>query len=260
MLKRVANSTAVVLIILVFSSLTFAQRGNRNPPGPAHDPHDLSGVWNLSAGALTMSNAAPPMTALGQSKFNANKPSDGDRAVPPALGNDPIGDCNPLGWPRLLFFGRPVEIIQLPDRVVQFWEWTHVWREIWTDGRQLPKDPDPRWYGYSAGKWDGDTFVVQTAGLDARSWLDHFGYPHSDEMRIEERWRRLDRDNMELTMTLEDPVMYTKPWVSEKKMWRLQPKSAITFEGWTGLREELCAPVDEHAFDERIRNPAGRGK
>jgi hypothetical protein len=255
------------------SSSAFSQRGRANAaPAPPHDPHDLAGIWNLGGGQdLSLTPAPPPMTPEGQKKFDANKPSYGRelgsadaaahseehigrrRAVPPGVGNDPIGDCNPLGWPRLFFFGRPVEIIQLPDRVVQFWEWTHIWRTIWTDGRPLPKDPDVRWYGYSVGRWEGDTFVVETIGVDGRTWVDHFGDVHSDDMHLTERWHRLDRDNMEVTMTLEDPKIYTKPWVSDKKMLRLQQPHE--------LREELCAPVDEESFNQRTRNPAaGRTK
>ena len=150
------------------------------------------------------------------------------------------------------FFGRPVEIIQLPDRVIQFWEWTHVWRTIWTDGRPLPKDPDPTWYGYSVGRWDGDTLVVETVGVDDRTWVDHFGDVHSEAMHLTERWHRLDQDNLEVTMVLEDPKFYTQTWTSEKKMWRLQPKRE--------LREEFCAPVDEELFNQRTRNPAGGKK
>src|SRR5437867_3879265 len=75
--------------------------------------------------------------------------------------------------------------------------------------------------GYSVGHWEGDVFVVQSNTFDDRTWLDHFGYPHSDEMRLEERYHRLDRDNMQLVMTLTDPSTYTKPWVSETKNFRL---------------------------------------
>src|SRR5438876_6649365 len=111
------------------------------------------------------------------------------------------------------------EIVQLPDRVVQFWEWTNVWRTIWTDGRQLPKDPDPRWYGYSVGKWEDDyTFVVQSNGTDERTWLDNAGSPHSNELRVEERYRRVNMNTLELTVTIDDPKAYTKPWVARNKL------------------------------------------
>ena len=140
-----------------------------------------------------------------------------------------------------------MEIIQVPGRVLQFFEWNHMWRTIWTDGRKLPEDPDPRWFGYSVGKWDGDTFVVESTGFDDRTWLDQFGNPYSDEMRLEERWRRVG-DTLEITMTLTDPKTYTTPWVSEKKVFKLQSKEEI--------REEICVPSIEAEFNRRTRDPA----
>jgi hypothetical protein len=226
---------------VVLSPVAPAQTGSR----------DLSGVWRYSGRTLTLSNDVPTMTPWGQAKFNATKPGYGPRMVPPALGNDPQGKCDPLGIPRLIFFNTtPVEFVQTSDRLVQFYEWGHVWRTVWTDGRALPKDAsdDPTWLGYSAGKWDGDTLVVESAGFDERSWLDHFGNPHSDEMRLEERYRRADKDTIELTMTINDPKTYTKPWVSEKKTFKLQPRREI--------REIFCVPSEEEAFNKRIRDPA----
>ena len=228
--------TAVLLCLsLLLPSIASAQR-----------TPDLSGIWSVG-GLRTLSNETPPMTPAGQKKFSSNKPSYGPRAIPPALGNDPAGKCDPLGLVRLIFFPRPMEIIQVPGRVLQFFEWNHMWRTIWTDGRKLPEDPDPRWFGYSVGKWEGDTLVVQSTGFDDRTWLDQFGNPYSDEMRLEERWRRVG-DTLELTMTLTDPKTYTKPWVSEKKLFKLQPKEEI--------REEICVPSVEAEFNRRTRDPA----
>jgi hypothetical protein len=228
--------------LLIVSSVALAQS--------RADPHDLSGAWKYSTRALTLSNEVPPMTPWGQAKFNATKPGYGPRMVPPALGNDPQGRCDPLGIPRLLFFNTtPVEFVQTADRVIQFFEWGHVWRTIWTDGRTVSKDlEDPAWLGYSAGKWDGDTFVVDSAGFDERSWIDHFGNPHSEEMRLQERYHRTDHDTLELTITINDPKTYTKPWVSEKKTFKLQPNREI--------REIFCVPSEEEAFNKRIRDPA----
>src|SRR6267142_2426735 len=103
------------------------------------------------------------------------------------------------------------------------------------------------WYGSSVGKWEGDTLVVESTGFDDRTWLDQSGNPYSDEMRLEERWRRVG-DTLELTLTLTDPKTYTKPWVSEKKVFRLQPKEEI--------REEICVPSVEAEFNRRTRDPA----
>jgi hypothetical protein len=241
-------------VVLLFTVSAFAQRGQRGGRGGAaapsvpHDPHDLSGIWDGGSGQ-SLSNQPPAMTPWGQEQFNAHKPSYGPRAVVPALGNDPTGKCDPLGYPRILFFGRPIEIIQLPNRILQLFEWNRVLREIWTDGRELPKEPDPKWLGIAVGKWDGDTFVVNSVGFDERAWIDHFGNPHSEGMRLEERYHRVDRDTLEITLTIDDPKTYTKPWVSDKQIFKLKPNERI--------REDFCVPSEEESFNQGVRNPAG---
>jgi hypothetical protein len=224
-----------------------------NTTSVPHDPHDLSGVWRWTGRVLTFSTEPPPMTAWGTARYDANKPSYGPRAVPASQGNDPQGKCDPLGIPRILFYGAftTIEIMPLKDRVLQFFEWGNVMRTIWTDGRKLSTDPDLdlRWMGYSVGRWDGDTFVVDSNGFNDKTWLDHFGSPHSDEMRLEERYRRVDRDTLELTLTLTDPKTYTKPWVSDRKVFKLEPK--------TEVQEIFCVPSEEELFNKRIRDLAG---
>ena len=120
------------------------------------------------------------------------------------------------------------------------------------DGRKVSDDPDPRFYGYSVGRWEGGTLVVETVGLDSRLWMDEWGTPFSDDLRVQERWRRLDRDNMELTLTIIDPQTYTKSWVTDTKRLRLQPKNSPNGE----LLEVIFAPMDEKVFNEKIRNPS----
>ena len=122
------------------------------------------------------------------------------------------------------------------------------------DGRELHTDWEPRWYGYSVGKWEGDPFVVDSVGFDDRTWLDQLGHPHSDEMRLEERYRRVSADTMELTMTLVDPKTYMTPWVSDKKILQTLPQPGWPFQE---MRESICAPVDEESFNQRVRDPAG---
>lgn len=224
----------------------------QTPTSQSFDPHDLSGVWVLQRQKIfTLSTEKPPMTAWGQAKFNETKPGYGPRAIPPAFGNDPIGNCDPSGYPRIMFDPvRPMEIIQLPNRVLQHFQYHEVWRTIWTDGRAAPKDLVlPLWNGYSIGRWEGSTFVVESTDFDDRTWLDHFGDPHSDEMRLQERFRRADHDTLELTMTLTDPKTYTAPWVSEVKTWKLAPKLE--------LDQEICVPSEEQSFNRRQRDVAG---
>jgi hypothetical protein len=234
-------------LVISFTVLLAVAAPGRTQTAPAHD---LTGVWRWTSRVLTVSSETPPMTPEGTARFKANKPSYRPRAVPPALGNDPQGKCDPLGIPRLLFYGgtTAVEFIQTADRVVEFFEWMHVYRTIWTDGRKLPEDPDPSRLGYSIGRWDGDTLVVNSAGFVDSTWVDHFGDPHSDQMRIEERYRRTSHDALEMTLTLIDPKIYTRPWVSDKKEFRLEPK--------TELQEIFCVPSEEEAFNRRMRDPA----
>jgi hypothetical protein len=265
-MKKIIVTT---FVLLVFSSVAFAQQFN---------PRDLTGIWVRTGGDRGFNNDVPPMTPEGQAKFDSYKPSYGRqlgspeaaertnehigrrRAIPPALGNDPTGECNPSGLTRILIFPRPMEIIQTQDRVLQVFQWTRALRDIWTDGRSLPTEPPlPAWYGYSVGKWEGDTFVVDSYGFDDRAWVDHFGYPLSDQLRLQERWRRTGPETLELEMTINDPKTYTRSWVSQKKTWTLQKRGApsITFDGWHGMLEEICAPVDEvDQFNSRMRDPA----
>lgn len=212
------------------------------------DPHDLSGVWFLhGSAAFTLSNDPPPMTPWAKARYDANKPGIGPRQQP--LGNDPMMVCDPVGYPRVLFYNAyPVEFVQTHDRIVQFFDYFYTHRTIWTDGRELPKDPDPSWYGWAVGKWEGDTLMVDSIGFNDRSWLDADGHPHSDEMKLQERYRRVDHDTIEATLTLIDSKAYTKPWVSETKTLKLDPKMQI--------REDVCVPSDEAKYKEEMRQPA----
>lgn len=220
----------------------------------------LDGVWvrggGSGRGGPTTQWSPQPLafTAAGQKQLDANKPGKGPRAVVPAFGNDPMGGANPPGLYRTLIYNRPFEMVQLPGRVVQLFEWAKIWRVIWTDGRPVPEDvPEgPFWYGYSVGKWEGDTLVVQTMALDERAWLDEWGTPFSAGAKVEERWRRVSSDRMELVIKVTDPTFYPKPWVSDPKIYTLQPKGELT--------EMIFAPMDEIQFNNRIRDPAAGKK
>jgi hypothetical protein len=211
--------------------------------GPALSPNPVS-EWTKEPQL--------PFTAAGRAKFNETKPGKGPRAGLPAKGNDPLSDANVPGLLRTLVYGRPFQFIHTEDKIVQLFEWFRIWREIWTDGRKIPVDRGPRLYGYSVGRWDGDTFVVETATLDPRLWGDEWGMPFSEDMRVEERWHRLDRNNLELTLTFTDSQMYAKPWTSETKRFRLQTKGMPDAE----MPEVIFTPMDEKEFNERIRNPS----
>jgi hypothetical protein len=241
-------AVAVSLAAILWPRVTSAQAPN------------LSGVWLVDnsvggpPGKMTQwMRQDPPFTPEGLAKFTANKPGKGPRQAPPAFGNDPLGDANPPGLVRTLVYFRPIDMIQSPDRIVQLFEYAHFWRTIWIDGRPVPDDPGPYWYGYSVGKWEGDTLVVQTVGLDARAWLDEWGTPFSEEAKITERWRKVNANTIQMTITVDDPRTFAKPWTSDPRTLRLQPKGSPNGE----VLEVIFAPMDEKAFNERVRDPAG---
>jgi len=275
MRNRFMSMVLGLVTLCVFASLALAQeplpppstQGVRSPAARAaetaaraklpatFDKHDLSGVW-YGRGGLMMGAPVPPMTPAGKKVFDSYKPSSGPRAVVPALGNDPMGRCDPLGYPRNMYVnGRAFEFIQTPRKILQSFDWTHNYREIWTNNITLPEDPDPRWYGWAAGKWEGDTFVINSKSYNSKNWLDNVGDPQSESMTLEERWARTAYDTLEVTMTLKDPEYYTAPWVSAKpQVFKLQLPVDRSIIG-----EEFCVPSEEEAFNQNVRNFAGTG-
>jgi len=263
MLKRTAAPVINLIAALAFSFAMRAQTAapqqidpaaaQRKIPAPRRD---LSGIWEV---ADRMEGISPtgvkshaPFTALGANiANNIYKPGDGPRKVPIGLVNDPLDSCDPAGFPRnLLFELRPFQVVQTSNQLLMLYQYQQVWRVIWKDGRDLPKDPDPRWYGYSVGKWEDDyTFVVETIGMDERTWLDNAGRPHSDLLHVIERCRRADRDHLEITITIDDPKMYTRPWEALRLRERLQKPS---FD----IHEMECAPMETEAYNKDIADPA----
>jgi len=241
--------------MLAFSSAALAQGSpqpsaskGKSAPAPKRD---LSGVWqlegNIGAAPIAPDADIPPMTPWAKVRFDAEKPGYGVRGAPG--GNDPILQCDPIGFPRIMMMPTPQEFVQASGRVLQFWEREHEWRPIWTDGRPLPEDPDPAWYGYAIGHWEDDyTLVVESTGFRESSWLSPTGYPHSEQMRITERYHRVDRDTILYDMTVTDPTAYTKPIITPQRTMKPRPGMEIP--------ESLCVWSEENAFTKRIREPA----
>lgn len=230
--------------------------------GPA-PRHDISGVWDPGEIGIQIFGAAAmpadgrpehalPFTPFGQEALNRNKPNGGSGGVLPAENNDPVFTCDPQGMPREdLYELRTTQIYQTPEKIVMLYTFGRSWRVIWLDGRELPKDPEPRWYGYSVGKWiDDTTLLVETTGLDERTWIDRVGRPHSSDLRVEERLHRVDHDHLELSVTIIDPQMYTKPWVALDKMrFEMQPDD---FD----VREFICSPSEYQEYNKTVGDPA----
>ncbi len=194
----------------------------------AADGHpDLSGVWSPDSRPLQV---IAPAASIPFQPW-AEKLMTSDRADGARGKDDPASYCIP-GMPKLIVLPYPYKIVQVPGMMMILYEGFTTYRQIFTDGRALPKDAVPTWLGYSVGKWDGDTFVVDTIGVNERTWLDNAGRPHSDAMHLTERYRRSDIGHLEMKLTIDDPKTYTKPWtVSENA--RLLPD--------TDLLEYICS-------------------
>ena len=253
------------------ATLPAAQTAAR--PAPAKGA-DLSGIWYMYGGGgdsmvgskdedgvlvrsvftnrpqSQWTEGMLPFTARGMEKFQANIPSKGPRASKIQAGNDPVWESNPPGLYRVLVYSRPIEIEQVPGKIIQLFGFDARFRVIYTDGRPVPEEvPEgPFWYGYSVGHWEGDTLVVTTLGLDGRAWLDEWGTPISDDARIEERWKRVAANKIQLTITVTDPQVYSKPWTSAPVVYSLRPKAEP--------HEVIFSPADEKLYRESVRDPA----
>ena len=119
--------------------------------------------------------------------------------------------CLPVGIPRAELIGFPFKIVEASGLIVILYEGDNTHRQIYTDGRQLPADPNPAWLGYSVGHWEGDILVVESAGFTDKVWIDTVGHPVSESLHVQERFHRRDFGHMDLQITITDPKMYTKP-------------------------------------------------
>jgi hypothetical protein len=193
--------------------------GARAPVGDARKSdygEEDGGWWNYA-----LRSEDPSMTPWAEAKFKANRPSFGPHREENS--NDLAYGCFPPGVPRVYAaIAAGMQIIEQPGRTLMLFG-NNV-RQIYTDGRQHPKNLHPLWMGHSIGSWQGDTFVVDTISIDARTWIDRMGHPHSEALHLVERFRR-DADNtLELEMTIDDPKSYTAPWTAQK-VFQLRPPS-----------------------------------
>jgi hypothetical protein len=179
-------------------------------PQTADGKPDLSGLWMLNAGPGHIANITADLKA-GEIQPWA------DKLYKQRLGNlgkdDPwTVQCLPAGPRQILKGGDgPARMIQTPALLLILYD-DLSYRQIFLDGRELPKDPNPSWMGYSVGHWEGDTLVVESTGFNDRSWLDMGGHPHTESLRTTERFRRTSLGHIELQVTFDDPKAYKKPW------------------------------------------------
>jgi len=206
--------------------------GKPNLSAPVPRTHDgkpeLAGLWRPSPGmvgdiARNLKPGEVPYQPWAEELFKYRRSTSSK--------DDPTANCIVGGVPRSDLVGYPFKILQVPGMVAILYEAVHSYRQIFTDGRQLPKDPNPSWFGYSVGKWEGDAFVVTTTGFNDKGWLDNGGKPATDQLRVTERFIRKDFGNMDIQITVDDPKAYTKPWTVT------QP---LAYQADTELLEYIC--------------------
>src|ERR1700691_479019 len=211
--------------------------GKPNLTAPAHraanGKPDLSGVWQVEPtpaqelkrlfGDLSVENVLGD-TSAAYSKYLVNILVDfkpGDTPLRPEFADIvhqrakevyPLTRCLPIGSPGDDFLPGPFKLIQTPGLILVRNEYENTFRQIYTDGRKAPTDPEPLWLGYSVGKWEGNSLVVDTVGFNDKGWLDGIGHPRSEGLHVVERFYRRDFGDLDVQVTIDDPKVYTKPF------------------------------------------------
>jgi hypothetical protein len=211
---------------------------------PSSVPNGPDGKPNMSGPTPKTASGKPDLSGVYQSdrKYFANLAADiGIENVPMTpearklqaerftglLGwDEPDAHCLPQGTPKINMAPVPFRIVQTDKLVVLVYEAFNLWRQVHLDGRDFAEDLNPSWLGWSKGRWEGDTLVVETRGLNGKQWLDHGGLPTSDKLTVVEKFRRPDAGNLEIEYTITDPTYYTRPWTVMTKA-RLLPTSEI---------------------------------
>ena len=188
---------------------------------------DLSGVWqgdtkylqnvaaDLKPGEMTMLPWAEALTDERKTGIHAAE--------------EPQANCLPPGIPRINSTPYPFKIVQTGDEVLILYESYELTRQIFLDGRQVISDTNPSWMGYSVGKWDKDTLVVDTVGFNGKTWLDATGHPTTDALHLTERYRRRDAGHLEIRITIDDPKAYVRPWTVTQVMQLLPGTEVLEF-------------------------------
>ena len=244
------NAIAFAILSLLIAHPSHAQTASSSKPANSPNVPDLSGNWGPSG--KNVNNWFPddprgrhpeqaPMTPWAEEKFKTAHPPFGAGATFEAI-NDPVQNyCDPPGVSRVYLYPWEFKFVQERDAVYILYEYTKMWREIPLN-KPHSKDPDSTWLGESVGKYEGDTLVIDTIGFNDKTWLDHLGHPHSDQLHLIERFRRADPKTLELQITVDDPKAYTKTFTGTKTF----DLSAFP------LGEGICAWSESSAFQKNV--------
>ena len=225
----------VVTIALTLSlSLVFLASASAVPQGAktsdSDETRNLSGVW-FTQGKVRANfsfEGGAPFLPWGEERVKAGPQKDTLVVL-----------CIPPGVPRVWTEPYPFEIITLPQRVLIIYEYQHLIRQIYTDGRDHPKDLTPTYMGNSVGNWEGNTLVVDTVGFNDKTWIDGTKHPHSDALHVVERIQRVGHEILKVDITIDDPKTYVKPWMAQR-IFDLKP-------GWE-ISEQVCEENNTYLF------------
>jgi len=245
MYARPMDSRAVFLsTFLLLSAPAWAQWTKLPTAGIPHTP---DGKVNLSAPAPRTRDGKPDLSGIWEPRENRyvrdiavdfkgevpfqpwakalyDQRTDGSHSK-----EDPDANCLPQGVPKIDAAPAPWKIVQTPRNIVIVYEAFNLWRQVFMDGRERVADLNPTWMGYSTGKWDGDTLVVDTRGFNGKAWLDQLGKPSTEALHVIERFHRKDFGHMDLTITIDDPKAYTKPWTVTEPVHLLPDTELLEF-------------------------------
>jgi hypothetical protein len=200
------------LTALVFAVAIASQSGTTNPP-------DLTGFWNnqYTPNLAQALGHEPPYTSYGAERWKNVDTKD-----------DPTGMCLPVGPSRAFTAPMPFQVVQGPTMVAFLFEYQTIYRMVYIDKKHPPDIMDyPEFMGHSIGHWEGDTLVIDTVGINERSWLDTAGHEHSGQLHLIERIQKLDNDHLKYTVTYDDPMFFTQPWSITRTFTRGKPTDRI---------------------------------
>jgi len=239
--RGLRNVSAALVLLIVMSGAARAQWLNATYPGTPRAP---DGKPDLSAPAPRTPDGKPDLSGVWHTetfRWVQNLPGDGvDVPLLPSAAalykqrletmgaHNPQLYCLPHSVPdAMLVADFPFKMIQTPRETVVLFEEFNQYIQIFTDGRTLSKNPNPAWFGFSAGKWEGDTFVVEVGGFKEGSWLDNKGHPRTEALHLTERFRRLNFGSMDLDVTVDDPGAYSKSWNAPTIHFKLLPDGEL---------------------------------
>ncbi len=214
--------SAVALAVAIASSVLAASNdgGQAARASEAASSPDLSGLWKATY---------TPDLSVAYGKDPPFTPHGAERWKKVDTANDPTGYCLPVGPARGIQAPFPFQIVQAPRMVAILFEYQHTYRMIYLDGRKPPADIHdyPEWMGFSTGRWERGTLVVDTVAIHDRTWLDTAGHEHSDQLRLTERFTKVDNDTIEWSVTFDDPVFFAQPWTVTRPLRRQKPEDRI---------------------------------